>query len=199
MASPPICDTARTAATQPLLALPISPLSRAKRLTVLARKSKKQGAALTRTKAGRRRFRLLAPGGVTCAAPKLARPHTSAGKGRGHRQSQDRTASIITKAMITAPPDTPEPAAIRPARGQDHSHPSDHSGPASGSKRLTRDTSWWGRRQLQLRGGLAGALGVAATGPAPLVLGLALVLLPTIPWGLAVAHGLASRAGSASE
>ena len=58
MASPPICDAARTAWAQPLLALPISPLCRAERLTVM-----------TRTKAGRRRFRLLAPGGVTCAVP----------------------------------------------------------------------------------------------------------------------------------
>lgn len=33
-------------------------------------------------------------------------------------------------------------------------------------------------------------LGVGAVWPAPLVLGLALVLLLSIPWGLAVAHGL---------
>ena len=37
-------------------------------------------------------------------------------------------------------------------------------------------------------------LGVGAARPAPLVLGLALVLLLSIPWGLAVAHRLAGRA-----
>jgi low temperature requirement protein LtrA len=37
-------------------------------------------------------------------------------------------------------------------------------------------------------------LGVAAARPAPLVLGLALVLLLSIPWALAVAHRLANRA-----
>jgi low temperature requirement protein LtrA len=42
-------------------------------------------------------------------------------------------------------------------------------------------------------------LGVAAVRPAPLALGPALVLLLAIPWGLAVAHRLASRAGSAPE
>jgi len=42
-------------------------------------------------------------------------------------------------------------------------------------------------------------LGVAAARPAPLLLGLALVLLLAIPWGLAVRHRLASRAGSATE
>jgi hypothetical protein len=42
-------------------------------------------------------------------------------------------------------------------------------------------------------------LGVAAARPAPLVIGLALILLLAIPWGLAVAHGLASRAGSGTE
>jgi hypothetical protein len=35
--------------------------------------------------------------------------------------------------------------------------------------------------------------------PAPLVLGLALVVLLSIPWGLAVAHRLANRADSAIE
>jgi low temperature requirement protein LtrA len=40
-------------------------------------------------------------------------------------------------------------------------------------------------------------LGVAAARPAPLALGPALVLLLAIPWGLAVTHRLASRAGSA--
>jgi len=38
-------------------------------------------------------------------------------------------------------------------------------------------------------------LGAAAARPAPLLLGLALVLLLSIPWALAVAHRLASRAG----
>jgi low temperature requirement protein LtrA len=38
-------------------------------------------------------------------------------------------------------------------------------------------------------------LGAAAARPAPLLLGLALVLLLSIPWALAVAHFLASRAG----
>ena len=42
-------------------------------------------------------------------------------------------------------------------------------------------------------------LGVAAAGPAPVVVGLALILLLAVPWGLAIAHRLASRAGSASE
>jgi len=42
-------------------------------------------------------------------------------------------------------------------------------------------------------------LGVAAARPAPLALGPALVLLLAIPWGLAVTHRLASRAGSATE
>jgi hypothetical protein len=37
-------------------------------------------------------------------------------------------------------------------------------------------------------------LGVAAARPAPLVLGLALVLLFSIPWGLAVGHRLAHHA-----
>jgi low temperature requirement protein LtrA len=42
-------------------------------------------------------------------------------------------------------------------------------------------------------------LGVAAARPAPLLLGLALVLLLAIPWGLAVMHRLASPAGTATE
>jgi hypothetical protein len=42
-------------------------------------------------------------------------------------------------------------------------------------------------------------LGVAAARPAPLVLYLALILLLAIPGDLAVAHRLASRAGSATE
>jgi len=42
-------------------------------------------------------------------------------------------------------------------------------------------------------------LGVAAVRPAPLFLGLALVLLFGIPWTLAVAHRLASRAGTPAE
>ena len=42
-------------------------------------------------------------------------------------------------------------------------------------------------------------LGVAAARPAPLVLGLALVLLLAIPWGLAVTRRLARPAGSATE
>jgi hypothetical protein len=42
-------------------------------------------------------------------------------------------------------------------------------------------------------------LGVAAIRLAPLALGPALVLLLAIPWGLAVTHRLASRAGSATE
>ena len=130
----------------------------------LDKKQAKAGCRLDKNKSRAPQIPPAGSRGRDLCRAKLARSHTSAGKGRGHRQSQDRTASIITKAMITAPPDTPEPAAIRPARGQDHSHPSDHSGPASGSKRLTRDTSWWGRRQLQLRGGLAGAPGLGAAG-----------------------------------
>jgi len=39
-------------------------------------------------------------------------------------------------------------------------------------------------------------LGVGAERPAPLLLGLALVVLLSIPWALAVAHRLASKAGS---
>ena len=39
-------------------------------------------------------------------------------------------------------------------------------------------------------------LGVGAARPAPLILGLALVLLLSIPWGFAVAHRLADGAGS---
>jgi low temperature requirement protein LtrA len=39
-------------------------------------------------------------------------------------------------------------------------------------------------------------LGVGAARPAPLILGLALVLLLSIPWGFAVAHRLASEADS---
>jgi len=42
-------------------------------------------------------------------------------------------------------------------------------------------------------------LGVGAARPAPLVLGLALVLLLSIPWGLAVTRRLASRAGGPQE
>jgi low temperature requirement protein LtrA len=42
-------------------------------------------------------------------------------------------------------------------------------------------------------------LGVAAARPAPLVLGLALVLLLAIPWGLAVAHHLANAADPPTE
>jgi len=42
-------------------------------------------------------------------------------------------------------------------------------------------------------------LGVGAARPAPLLLGLALVLLLAIPWGLAVAHRLANAAGSPIE
>ena len=42
-------------------------------------------------------------------------------------------------------------------------------------------------------------LGVAAARPAPLVLGLALVLLLGIPWGLAVAHHLANAADPPTE
>jgi hypothetical protein len=42
-------------------------------------------------------------------------------------------------------------------------------------------------------------LGVGAARPAPLFLGLALVLLLAIPWGLAIAHRLANRAGSPTE
>jgi low temperature requirement protein LtrA len=40
----------------------------------------------------------------------------------------------------------------------------------------------------------AACLGIGAARPAPLLLGLALVLLLTIPWGLAVAHHLANAA-----
>ena len=43
----------------------------------------------------------------------------------------------------------------------------------------------------------AACLGVAAARPAPLLLGLALVLLLGIPWVFAVAHRLASEAGAA--
>ena len=42
-------------------------------------------------------------------------------------------------------------------------------------------------------------LGVGAARPAPLVLGLALVLLLSIPWGLAVARRLANGADSPIE
>ena len=42
-------------------------------------------------------------------------------------------------------------------------------------------------------------LGVGAARPAPLLLGLALVLLLAIPWGLAVAHRLANAADSPIE
>ena len=42
-------------------------------------------------------------------------------------------------------------------------------------------------------------LGIAAARPAPLVLGLVLVLLLGIPWGLAVAHRLANGADSPIE
>jgi low temperature requirement protein LtrA len=42
-------------------------------------------------------------------------------------------------------------------------------------------------------------LGVGAARPAPLLLGLALVLLLAIPWGLAVAHRLASAADSPAD
>jgi low temperature requirement protein LtrA len=42
-------------------------------------------------------------------------------------------------------------------------------------------------------------LGVAAARPAPLLLALALVLLLSIPWGFAVTHRLASRAGTTTE
>ncbi len=42
-------------------------------------------------------------------------------------------------------------------------------------------------------------LGVGAARPAPLLLGLALVLLLSIPWGLAVAHRLANAADSPIE
>src|SRR5262249_44845419 len=42
-------------------------------------------------------------------------------------------------------------------------------------------------------------LGVGAARPAPLLLGLALVLLLAIPWGLAVAHRLANSADSPIE
>jgi len=42
-------------------------------------------------------------------------------------------------------------------------------------------------------------LGVGAARPAPVILGLALVLLLGIPWGLAVAHRLANAADSPIE
>jgi low temperature requirement protein LtrA len=42
-------------------------------------------------------------------------------------------------------------------------------------------------------------IGVGAARPAPLLLGLALVLLLAIPWGLAVAHRLANAADSPVE
>jgi len=42
-------------------------------------------------------------------------------------------------------------------------------------------------------------LGVGAARPPPLFLGLALVLLLSIPWGFAVAHYLANRADSPTE
>jgi hypothetical protein len=42
----------------------------------------------------------------------------------------------------------------------------------------------------------AGCLAVGAARPAPVVLGLALVLLLSIPWGFAITHRLASEAGS---
>jgi hypothetical protein len=42
-------------------------------------------------------------------------------------------------------------------------------------------------------------LGISAARPAPLVLGVALVLLLSIPWGLAVAQRLASGADSPTE
>jgi 4-amino-4-deoxy-L-arabinose transferase-like glycosyltransferase len=42
-------------------------------------------------------------------------------------------------------------------------------------------------------------LGHGAAGLAPLILGLALVLLLSIPWGLAVARRLANPAGSQTE
>jgi hypothetical protein len=42
-------------------------------------------------------------------------------------------------------------------------------------------------------------LGVGAARPAPLVLGLALVLLLSIPWGYAVSHHLANAADPSTE
>lgn len=42
----------------------------------------------------------------------------------------------------------------------------------------------------------AACLGIGAVRPAPLVLGVALVLLLSIPWGLAVAQRLANGADS---
>ncbi|HEX6526575.1 MAG TPA: low temperature requirement protein A [Streptosporangiaceae bacterium] len=45
----------------------------------------------------------------------------------------------------------------------------------------------------------AACLGVGAARPAPLLLGLALILLLAIPWGLAVVRRLASPSGSAIE
>ena len=45
----------------------------------------------------------------------------------------------------------------------------------------------------------AACLGVGAARPTPLVLGLALILLLSIPWGLAVARRLAGGADPASS
>jgi hypothetical protein len=45
----------------------------------------------------------------------------------------------------------------------------------------------------------AACLGLGAARPAPLLLGLGLVLLLSIPWGLAVARRLADPAGSPGD
>jgi hypothetical protein len=105
---------------QPLLALPISPLSCAERLTALTRT--KQNAALTRTKAGRRGFRLLAPGGRACrgAGPLVRRwedaARCSLDGGEGWRRwvpQRDHMSMTTDPPQPGGTPDSGQPGRLR--------------------------------------------------------------------------------------